>query len=39
MDRIGKVINSLRVDDLNTPQKDLVLGWAKYFADIFRPLG
>ena len=35
MDRIEKVINSFHVAHLNTPEKDLVLGWARDFSDIF----
>ena len=35
VDRIGKVINTLHVAHLNTPEKYLVLGWAKDFSDMF----
>ena len=35
VDRIEKVINSLHVAHLNTPEKDLLLGWARDFSDIF----
>ena len=35
VDRIEQVIYSLHVTHLNTPEKDLVLGWAKDFSDMF----
>ena len=39
VDRISKVINSLHVAHLNTPEKDWVPGWEKDFSDIFHVNG